>query len=282
MDAMDAKTAVSIIIPFYNGIDWLEMIFVALGKQTFKDFEVIVADDGSREDVVARLEELMARQPFPVTHLWQEDCGFRKNRMLNKAVVQSRTEYLIFLDGDCIPHRKFVEEHCKARREGFGVAGRRVDLPAALSEGMSVGKVASPGFERKLVWPLLYAGIVRGEKHMENCIRITSPTLRRWFIRQRYEGILGCNFSMYKSDLLKANGFDERYVNPGTGEDTDLEDRLVRLGIRPLVMNHYATVYHKKHRRLDIHNEANRILYEENTRNRVGRTPYGIVRETTE
>ena len=60
MDAMDAKTAVSIIIPFYNGIDWLEMIFVALGKQTFKDFEVIVADDGSREDVVARLEELMA------------------------------------------------------------------------------------------------------------------------------------------------------------------------------------------------------------------------------
>ena len=282
MDAMDAKTAVSIIIPFYNGIDWLEMIFVAFGKQTFKDFEVIVADDGSREDVVARLEELMARQPFPVTHLWQEDCGFRKNRMLNKAVVQSRAEYLIFLDGDCIPHRKFVEEHCKARREGFVVAGRRVDLPAALSEGMSVGKVASPGFERKLVWPLLYAGIVRGEKHMENCIRITSPTLRRRFIRQRYEGILGCNFSMYKSDLLKANGFDERYVNPGTGEDTDLEDRLVRLGIRPLVMNHYATVYHKKHRRLDIHNEANRILYEENTRNRVGRTPYGIVRETTE
>ena len=282
MDAMDAKTAVSIIIPFYNGIDWLEMIFVAFGKQTFKDFEVIVADDGSREDVVARLEELMARQPFPVTHLWQEDCGFRKNRMLNKAVVQSRAEYLIFLDGDCIPHRKFVEEHCKARREGFVVAGRRVDLPAALSEGMSVGKVASPGFERKLVWPLLYAGIVRGEKHIENCIRSTSPTLLRWFIRQRYEGILGCNFSMYKSDLLKANGFDERYVNPGTGEDTDLEDRLVRLGIRPLVMNHYATVYHKKHRRLDIHNEANRILYEENTRNRVGRTPYGIVRETTE
>ena len=155
MDAMDAKTAVSIIIPFYNGIDWLEMIFVALGKQTFKDFEVIVADDGSREDVVARLEELMARQPFPVTHLWQEDCGFRKNRMLNKAVVQSRAEYLIFLDGDCIPHRKFVEEHCKARREGFVVAGRRVDLPAALSEGMSVGKVASPGIGRNMVWPLL-------------------------------------------------------------------------------------------------------------------------------
>lgn len=275
----DIKAEVSIIIPFYNGIDWLKMIFVALGKQSFGNFEVIVADDGSREDVVAQVKELIAAQPFPVTHIWQEDLGFRKNIMLNKAVVQSSSEYLLFLDGDCIPHRKFVEEHIKARREGTVIAGRRVDLPAHISEGLTVEKVASRSFERSLVLPLLYAGIVHGEKHMENCIRITSPALRRRIIRQRYEGILGCNFSMFKSDLLKANGFDERYVNPGTGEDTDLEDRLVRLGIRPCVMNHYATVYHKKHERLDIHNKANRLLYEENTRNRVGRTPYGIIKE---
>lgn len=276
---MEANVEVSIIIPFYNGLDWLEMIFVALRKQTMRHFEVIVADDGSREEVVVKLKALMAEQPFPVVHLWQEDLGFRKNRMLNRAVVQSRADYLIFLDGDCIPHRKFVEEHYRARREGFVVAGRRVDLPAGISESMTAARVAAPNFERKLVGPLLCAGIFRGEKHMENCIRVTSPTLRRWFINQRYEGILGCNFSMFKSDLLKANGFDERYVHPGTGEDTDLEDRLVRLGIRPMVMNHYATVYHKKHKRLDIANEPNRKLYEENTRNRVGRTPYGIVRE---
>ena len=78
MDAMDAKTAVSIIIPFYNGIDWLEMIFVAFGKQTFKDFKVIVADDGSREDVVARLEELMARQPFPSLISGRRTAGFAR------------------------------------------------------------------------------------------------------------------------------------------------------------------------------------------------------------
>lgn len=276
---MNRKTEISIIIPFYNGIDWLKMIFAALEKQSFRDFEVIVADDGSREDIVGQVKELAEGEPFRVTHLWQEDRGFRKNIMLNKAVMQSSADYLIFLDGDCIPHRKFVEEHYKARKEGTVIAGRRVDLPARISERLTVEKVASPGFERKIVIPLLYAGIVRGEKHMENCIRITSPTLRRWVINQRYEGILGCNFSMYKSDLLKANGFDERYVNPGTGEDTDLEDRLVRLGIRPFVMNHYATVYHKNHKRLDIRNEANRVLYEENTLNRVGRTPYGIIKE---
>lgn len=150
--------------------------------------------------------------------------------MLNKAVVQSRAEYLIFLDGDCIPHRKFVEEHCKARREGFVVAGRRVDLPAVLSEGMSVGKVASPGRAEIGVAVALCRHRARRETYGELYPDYLPRTLRRWFIRQRYEGILGCNFSMYKSDLLKANGFDERYVNPGTGEDTDLEDRLVRLG----------------------------------------------------
>lgn len=239
---------VTLIIPFYNGLDWLEMIFVALGKQTFKDFEVIVADDGSREEVVRRLKELMAVQPFPVIHLWQEDEGFRKNLMLNKCVVRSQADYLVFLDGDCIPHRKFVEEHYRMRREGYALAGRRVDLPARISEKMSCGRVAAPHFERR-------------------------------FLRQRYAGIIGCNFSISKSDLLKANGFDERYVNPGTGEDTDLEDRLGRLGIRPLVMNHCMVVYHKHHKRLDYFNEPNRLLYQENTRNQVGRTPYGIVKE---
>lgn len=269
---------VTLIIPFYNGLDWLEMIFVALGKQTFKDFEVIVADDGSREEVVRRLKELMAVQPFPVIHLWQEDEGFRKNLMLNKCVVRSQADYLVFLDGDCIPHRKFVEEHYRMRREGYALAGRRVDLPARISEKMSCGRVAAPHFERRLTRELLWAGIFRGEKRMENCIRLTSPFVRR-FLRQRYAGIIGCNFSISKSDLLKANGFDERYVNPGTGEDTDLEDRLGRLGIRPLVMNHCMVVYHKHHKRLDYFNEPNRLLYQENTRNQVGRTPYDIVKE---
>src|SRR5699024_9298006 len=88
--AMEANVEVSIIIPFYNGLDWLEMIFVALRKQTMRHFEVIVADDGSREEVVVKLKALIAEQPFPVVHLWQEDLGFRKNRMLNRAVVQSR------------------------------------------------------------------------------------------------------------------------------------------------------------------------------------------------
>lgn len=271
---------VSIIIPFYNGIDWLRMICVALARQSFKNFEVIIADDGSREDIVREIEALIPLQPFPMKHIWQEDRGFRKNRMLNKAVVQSRGEYLVFLDGDCIPHSKFVAEHYKLRKEGRVIAGRRVDLPAHISESLTLEKVSDRHFEHKIILPLLYAGIKGKERHMENCLRITNPALRKMLIKERYEGILGCNFSIFKSDLLKANGFDERFVNPGTGEDTDLESRLGRLGIRPLVANHYITVFHKKHKRLDVHNEANRILYDENNRNQIGRTPYGIIRET--
>lgn len=276
---MSVKADVSVIIAFYNGIEWLKMIFVALGRQSFKNFEVIVADDGSREEVVKELDKLIAAQPFRITHLWQEDLGFRKNMILNRAVEQSRGEYLLFLDGDCIPHRKLVEEHYKVRKEGTVIAGRRVELPATISDSLTAEMVASPHFERKVFLPLIYAGIVHREQFTENSIRITSPALRRWLLPRCSGYILGCNFSMYKSDLLKANGFDERYVNPGTGEDTDLEFRLARMGITPVVMNHYATVYHKKHRRLDVRSEANRLLFEENNKNCIGRTPYGIVKE---
>lgn len=251
---------------------------MALRRQSRKDFEVIIADDGSREEIVERVKVLMKEQPFPVSHLWQEDNGFRKCIMLNRAVVHSSADYLIFLDGDCVPHHKFVEEHLTYRREHFVFAGRRVDLPADISARMNVEWVSSRRFERQMFRKLMIAGIFRGEKRMENGIRI-SPRLRALFIKPRNNGILGCNFSMYKADLMLANGFDERYVNPGTGEDTDLEDRLVRLGIKPVVMNHCAIVYHKNHARLDYYNAPNRLLYEENLRNMVGRTPYGIIKD---
>lgn len=275
---MNKTVSVSVIIPFYNGIEWLKMIFIALARQSFKNFEVILADDGSREDVIKQLNELIASQPFKVTHLWHEDKGFRKNIMLNRAIMQNDNEYLIFLDGDCIPHHKFVEEHYKARKEGVVIAGRRVDLPGNISESLTPEKVSNKHFERNLTFPLLYAGLRKKERHMENCIRITNKTLRKWLIKQRYEGILGCNFSIFKSDLLKVNGFDERFVNPGTGEDTDLEYRLKRIGIRPFLLNHYITVYHKKHKRLDVNNEPNQILFNENNDNNVGWTPYGVVK----
>ena len=109
--------AVSLVISFYNGIDYLKLILAALARQSFKDFEVIIADDGSREEVVDEVKKMIAETRLSIQHLWHEDAGFRKTRIFNQAVVRSRSSYLVFMDGDCIPHFRFIEEHYKNRAE---------------------------------------------------------------------------------------------------------------------------------------------------------------------
>ena len=93
---------VSLIISFYNKIDLLKYIFAALERQTFRDFEVVIADDGSRPEIVEELNRIKSNYFFPINHVWQEDNGWQKTRILNKAVVATKGEYLVFIDGDCI------------------------------------------------------------------------------------------------------------------------------------------------------------------------------------
>ncbi len=118
----------SLIISYYNRTDYLALLFAALEKQSFREFEVIIADDGSTEENVNRIEEMSRRLPFSLIHLRHEDKGFRKNKILNLAVDSSNSDYLIFIDGDCIPHREFVNEHYLNRMENTCLTGRRVNL----------------------------------------------------------------------------------------------------------------------------------------------------------
>lgn len=98
---------VTLIIPFYNKLDKLNLVFAALERQTFRDFEVIIADDGSKKDVVNALNDLIRKTSFPVNHVWHEDVGWRKNVILNSAVRVAKADYLVFLDGDCVPSDTF-------------------------------------------------------------------------------------------------------------------------------------------------------------------------------
>lgn len=268
----------SLIIAFYNNTRYLALIFEALKRQTERDFEVIIADDGSNPDSVKIVDRLISEAPFPVNHVWHEDKGWRKNIILNKSVVAAKSDYIIFLDGDCIPHHKFIAEHTSMSTHGTVVAGRRVQLTHVLSEAVTP-RIISSGRLHSYVMPrMLWAGIKGEERHVDEGLRMTNKTMRRLFMNKRRRGILGCNFSMYKEDLMKVNGFDERFLLPGTGEDTDLEERLNRVGIFCRVESHHITVYHRKHKREDLINE-NVALYEENNRNNVSWTPYGIVKE---
>lgn len=271
------KLSISLIVAFYNDIQWLEMIFEQLKRQTFTDFEVVIADDGSKDEVVQRIQELKTLYSFPIVHVWHEDKGWRKDIILNKAVVASKGEYLVFIDGDCIPHRKFLQEHWRFREKGLVVAGRRVTLTKKISDSLSVEKVKS-GYLSRIAPQLLLAGLRKEERHMENVIRITPNWLRKLLIKPHKGDLLGCNFSLFKSDLLKVNGFDERYLAPAVGEDTDLEARLKRVGIQTQVFKHVLTVFHKKHFRKEVQNNNGEIL-KYNAEHNIGYTPWGIVKE---
>lgn len=268
----------SIIISVYNDTRWLEMILAALAAQSVPagTFEAVVADDGSDRHMRGFIEEIRPRLPFALRHVWHEDRGWRKNIILNRAIEASEGRYIIFLDGDCIPHPRFVEEHLRWRTPGRILAGRRVQLTQKICDELTPRKV-SEGYLPRQTARLLWAGITGRERFAENCVRISSPLLRR-FIKDKDRGLLGCNFSLWREDIVKVNGFDERYLHPATGEDTDLELRMRNAGITVLTKKHQLTVYHKKHRQQDFSSPENAAIYRENTAMRRSYTPYGMVK----
>ena len=238
----------SLIISVYNDIKTLILILEALKIQTEKEFEVIVADDGSDNDFVERLREYIEKSPYKITHLWHEDKGWRKEIILNKAIVASTTNYLIFIDGDCIPHKRFIEEHLSLAKKGFAIGGRRVMLSEELTKKVTPQLIASGNLHTYLLPRVLWQGITGKIRHAEEIIRITNKWLRKKLFKERLHDLLGCNFSIHKEDLLKINGFDERFAHPSVGEDTDIEARLNRIGIYCKVERHIITVYHKWHK----------------------------------
>lgn len=271
---------VSLIISFYNKIELLKYIFAALERQTFHNFEVIIADDGSNSDVVNEIHKIKSDYFFEIKHVWQEDDGWQKNKILNKAVVLSEGNYLIFIDGDCIPHKRFIEEHFECKVENQVVCGRRVLLTENISKSLTIKKIKKGYMEFSVAFPLLYETVFCKKKTlMEDMFRIRNKLLRKLFLKDRKRYLLGCNYSLFKSDLLKVNGFDERFHYPGLGEDTDLEDRLARIGVFCISKKHLVTIFHVNHLHFNTDNESNKELFKENKNNYVTFTPHGIVKK---
>lgn len=256
---------VTLIIPFYNKLDKLNLVFAALERQTFRDFEVIIADDGSKKDVVNALNDLISKTSFPVNHVWHEDVGWRKNVILNSAVRVAKADYLVFLDGDCVPSDTFLEDHFNYARQGEVSTGRRVMLTERITAKINTQRVSAGCMNGKLFLPLLYDTIfLRKRTKMEQMFRVSSRLLRNLFIKEKNRFILGCNFSLYKADLLKVNGFDERFVHPGYGEDIDLGNRLNRVGIKTMSRKNLMVIYHTYHEHLFTDTPENISLLEDN------------------
>ncbi|MCA1745451.1 MAG: glycosyltransferase [Bacteroidales bacterium] len=267
----------TVIISFYNNINALSLILSALNKQSISQFEAIIADDGSKPQITQEVTSMLDKYNYPIKHVWHEDKGFRKNRILNKAILASESAYIIFVDGDCIPHKSFVEDHLFFSQENRIVAGRRVLMSERLS-----ARVNEPFIEKgklfsfKFHLALLFDSLRKKSRHVESAIYIPITSINKKF-GNRKRGVKGCNFSVHKKGLLEINGFDMRYELPCVGEDTDIEYRLKLLGYDVFLPKFRLVQYHLYHKPLSrIRVKENDLIFSDTIKNKTIKANSGL------
>jgi len=244
MKKLDAPK-LSLIIAVYNKPDHLRLVLAACARQSFKDFEVVITDDGSGPAIRDVVVEAQHQYSFPVTHLWQEDKGWRKNIMLNSAIRAATTEYLVFIDGDCLPGKDFLLDHWNQREPDRILMGRRAEPSERWSKALTLERVRSGEFER-YGWKEWLDSFLKKSSRFEDGIRMNSTVVRTLLLRD-IGGMLGSNCSMWKKDLVAINGFDELYNGTGCGEDSDVQYRLSLIGVTGKPLRNLAIQYHIWH-----------------------------------
>ncbi len=224
----------SVIISYYKITQNLKVILTALTIQTVKNFEVIISEDDDHPETRLLLNEFSEK--LKITHVCQEDCGFRKNAILNKSIQKANSNFLIFIDGDCVPDKNFVFQYQKYIKKKTFLLGRRV----MLSERISNKVLNSKGIYNFRFLKLLFSK----SRKVEDAFYF--PFLKQ---KKSKRGLCGCNWGVNRSDILNINGFDEDYLNPGVGEDVDIEWRLSASGIMQQSIRNKAIVYHLFHKR---------------------------------
>lgn len=216
----------SLIISTYNRPDALLSVLNSLNDQTCSEFEAVIADDGSNKETRRVIEDFRSESNFSISHVWQEDKGFRAAKIRNKAVAKSNGNYLIFLDGDCLTFPTFVKRHIKLAEAKFFVRGSRVMLSEEFTyEFIQSGCVPSSINTKK------FLNLWRSKKvkRLLPLINIPFGHLRK-YKKNKWFGVKTCNLGVWRNDFMAVNGFDERYISWGH-EDADLAIRLIRYGI---------------------------------------------------
>ena len=234
----------SVIASTYNSTEWLQKVLWGFAAQTHQDFELLIADDGSNEETASLLATARAELGLEIRHIWQRDDGFRKCRILNKAILKAQCDYIVFTDGDCIPRADFLEVHHKAAKPGYYLSGSYYKLPMVTSHAISREDIQW-GRCFDFLW-LRSNGLPPTAKRMKID---TGRTQARFLNRLTPTAcnLKGSNASAWKKDLLAAGGFDERLQWGGL--DRELGVRLKNAGIKPKHVRYDAICVHLDHAR---------------------------------
>jgi hypothetical protein len=211
---------------------------------------------------------------IPIIHVWQEDNGFQKSQILNKAILASTSDYLIFTDGDCIPRKDFVEVHDKFREKGYFLSGGYFKLPMDISKLISKDDIINQRcFD--LNW-LKANGLPSSFKNIKflasglgsKILNFVTPTNASWN---------GHNSSGWKQDLMEVNGFNQEMQYGG--QDRELGERLFNKGLKSKQIRYSAICVHLDHKRGYVNEETwkkNHAIRENTRKNKVVKTPIGI------
>ena len=232
---MASNISTSLIISTYNRSDALELCVKSVLRQSLLPDEIIIADDGSKEDTRELIHQLAASSEVPIIHVWHEDLGFRLASIRNKAIAKASKEYIIQIDGDIVLHKDFVKDHVRFAKKGSFVTGSRVLIREGLTKKMLAERNCIISIHDK------------GTKNTINGVHLPwlSPLLqhyRQWDISYSR----GCNMAFWKEDLLKVNGYNEAITGWGS-EDHELVCRLINNGVRKRTIKFAGIVFHLHH-----------------------------------
>ncbi len=224
----------SLIIATYNWHQALELVLLSVSKQTILPDEIIIADDGSNKETKNLVKKYQKKLKTPIKHVWQDDKGFRKTKILNKSFLQAKGEYIIQIDGDIIIHRKFIEDHLRNANKNVFLHGSRSFLNYKVSQISINEKVTSFYFYQnglKNRWNAIYLPMISKLVSANKSLKKTR----------------GCNFSCFKKDFILINGYNEDMTGWGK-EDTELSARLIHNNILKRHLKFCAISYHLEHK----------------------------------
>lgn len=281
MRHVDAKRSmkISVIVSTYNAEEWLEKVLIGYSYQTYSDFELIVADDGSRPATKQLIDSYAANYPVPLRHLWHEDLGYRRQEILNVAIIEAAHEYILMTDGDCIPRQDFVEVHAHQAEQGKFLSGGYCKLSMKISKAITREDIISQRcFDLKWLRTIDKVGFsqtlkLASDRVLGTVLDLVTPTT---------PSFNNCNSSAYKTDLIAINGYDERMKYGGS--DREIGERLENYGIRGKQIRHKAICLHLDHSRGYKTKDslaANIAIRKDVKSNKVIWTPYGIKKEMT-
>jgi len=268
------KPEISIIISTYNAEAWLEKVLWSYSAQSFKNFEIVIADDGSKQPTFDLLERMQKEVFFPIIHVWHEDDGFQKSKILNKAVLKCNADYILMSDGDCMARKDFVAVHIGKKEKGYFLSGGYFKLNMAISNKITKEDILNQNcFD--LNW-LSENGLKSSFKNNKlnaspikaKFLNAVTPTNASWN---------GHNASGWKADILAVNGLDERMQYGG--QDRELGERLMNFGIKSKQIRYSAICLHLDHKRGYKNEESikkNRQIRDVVKKENLKWTPHGI------